>query len=331
MWGVAGYGAGTLTLTPKEQAPMETDLDLAMGAVGARGVLVQAPAEGGLELAAKSDALLVRTSSERLGDGMSLAASQADVSRLRLGLEGTFRGIATQGGGRFEPGFALGVRHDGGDAERGFGADIGAGLAWTDPSRGVKAELRARGLLTHEAGGFRERGFTGAFAWDPAPSTERGPSLTLRQTVGAPASGGMDALLGPESARVLGAEDGDELERRTLEAKLGYGFAAFGERFTSTPSLGLSLTDTHRETVLGLRLGEARTAGLVFGLDVEGARRESAAGDDGPEHRLGLGFGWRLEGAGAERFTIRFEGVRVDAANDGGPEHRLGVNLTARW
>ena len=315
-------------------APIETDLDLAMGAVGARGVLVKAPAEGGLELAAKSDALVVRTSSDRvLEDGMSLDASEADVTRLRLGLEGTFRGIATQGGGRFEPGFELGVRHDGGDAERGFGADIGAGLAWTDPSRGIEAELRVRGLLTHEAGGFRERGFAGAFAWDPTPSTERGPSLALRQTVGAPAAGGMDALLGPESARVLGAadDDGDALEGRTLEAKLGYGFAAFGERFTSTPSLGLSLTDTHRETVLGWRLGEARTRGLVFGLDVEGARGGSAAGDDGREHRLGLGFGWRLEGAGPERFALRFEGVRVDAANDGGPEHRLGVNLTATW
>ena len=334
VWGVAGYGAGTLTLTPEAHEPMETDLDLAMGAVGARGVLVKAPAEGGLELAAKSDALVVRTSSEEVReDGMSLEASEADVTRLRLGLEGTFRGIATQGGGRFEPGFELGVRHDGGDAERGFGADIGAGLAWTDPSRGIEAELRARGLLTHEAGGFRERGFAGAFAWDPAPSTERGPSFALRQTVGASASGGMDALLGPESARVLGAadDDGDELERRALEAKLGYGFAAFGERFTSTPSLGLSLTDTHRETVLGLRLAEARTGGLVFGLDVEGARRESAAGDDEPEHRLGLGFGWRLEGAGPERFALRFEGVRVDAANADGPEHRLGVKLTARW
>ena len=294
-WGVVGLSSGTLTLTPEAQSPMETDLNLAMGAVGGRAVLVKARAEGGLELAAKSDALLVRTSSDEVReDGMSLAASEADVTRLRLGLEGSWRGLATAGDGRFEPGFELGVRHDGGDAETGFGADIGAQLAWTDPSLGVKAELAARGLLTHEADGFRERGFAGALAWDPDPSTERGPSLTLSQTLGASATGGMEALLRPQSVGVLdaAADHDNAFERRTLDATLGYGFALFDGRFTGTPSLGLALTDTHRETVLG----------------------------------------WRLEGTRSERFEVRFEGARVDAKNGTEPpEHRVGVKLTARW
>ncbi|MDE0459321.1 MAG: hypothetical protein OXI15_18645 [Chromatiales bacterium] len=59
-------------------------------------------------------------------------------------------------------------------------------------------------------------------------------------------------------------------ERRALEAKLGYGFALFGGGWTGTPELGLGLADTERETVLGWRLAEARSSGLVFGLDVEG-------------------------------------------------------------
>ena len=57
MWGVAGYGAGMLTLTPEGMAPIETDMDLAMGALGGRRVLVKPPAEGGLELSVESDAL----------------------------------------------------------------------------------------------------------------------------------------------------------------------------------------------------------------------------------------------------------------------------------
>ena len=64
----------------------------------------------------------------------------------------------------------VGMRHDGGDAETGFGVDIGAGLAWTDPASGMKAKVDARGLLTHEANGFRERGIAGSLARDPAPS-----------------------------------------------------------------------------------------------------------------------------------------------------------------
>lgn len=69
----------------------------------------------------------------------------------------------------------------------------------------------------------------------------------------------------------------------------------------------------------------------MFGVEVEGARRERVAGDAAPEHRLGLGFGWRLEGSGRERFELRFEGARLDAANDDAPEHRLGVRMTAHW
>ena len=50
VWGVAGYGEGTLTLTPEGQAAIGTAMDLKMGAVGVRGVAVEAPAEGGVEL-----------------------------------------------------------------------------------------------------------------------------------------------------------------------------------------------------------------------------------------------------------------------------------------
>ena len=46
------------------------------------------------------------------------------------------------------------MRHDGGDAETSFGADIGAGLAWTVPRYGLRMELRGRGLLAHESRGL---------------------------------------------------------------------------------------------------------------------------------------------------------------------------------
>ena len=291
VWGVAGYGAGTLTLTPKDATPFETDMDLAMAAVGGRSVVVEPPADGGLELAVKSDALVVRTTSEEVhGSGGRLEASDAGVTRVRLGLEGTWLGIGTQGGGSFAPSLEVGVRHDGGDAETGFGADIGAGVAWTDPSRGLKAVLAVRGLLTHEEGSFRERGFAGSLSWDPAPSSERGPSLTLSQTVGAQASGGMDALFRPETGLVPGTanDDGDELRQRRLEAKLGYGLAVFEGRYTGTPELGLGLSGARRDVIVGWRLSEPRNAGLVFGLAVEGARNESAGGDGEPEHRIGV-------------------------------------------
>ncbi len=333
VWGVAGYGAGTLRLTPEGQASIETDIDLAMGALGLRGVVVEASPEGGPELAVTSDALGGWTTSapvRGVTDGWgSLAASEADVTRLRLGLEGAWHGLAL-GTGSLVPRLEVGMRHDGGDAETGVGLDVGGGFGWSSLVSGLQAEVSGRGLLTHESAGFRDRGFAGSLAWDPAPGTDRGPSLTLSRTMGGSAAGGVETLLRPDTARALGAANEDDLGQRRLEAELGYGFEVLGGGWTGTPELGLGWSETVRETTLGWRLAESRRAGLVFGLDIEGARRESVAGDAAPEHRLGLGFGWRLEGAAHERFELQFEGTRREPANDDG-ETRLGVNLTARW
>ncbi|MDE0201872.1 MAG: hypothetical protein OXK73_05490 [Rhodospirillaceae bacterium] len=326
LWGVVGYGTGSLTLTPADQAPIETDMGLTMAALGLRSVLTEAPPEGGLELSVTSDALAVRTTSDEVrGSGGNLAASEAEVTRLRLGLEGTWRGLGT-----LVPTLEVGARHDGGDAETGFGADIGGRLVWSDPALGIEAELAARGLLTHEDGSLSERGFAGALAWDPSPDSELGAKLTLRHAVGAQASGGMDALLRPETTRVLEAANDDGPDRRRLEARLGYGFALFGGGWMGVPEVGLGLTETGREYIHAWRLLETRDAGLVFGLDVEGARWESAVDETEPEHRVGLGLGWELVGARREDLELRFEASRLLPANDN-PESRIGVKLTARW
>ena len=123
--------------------------------------------------------------------------------RLRLGLEGSWRGIAL-GGGALTPRLEAGGRHDGGDAETGFGLDLGGGLAWAHPASGISADLSGRGLLTHEAGGFRDRGLSGSFAWDPGQGSGRGPKLALTQTLGA--AGGMDALLEPRDPGRAGGQ-----------------------------------------------------------------------------------------------------------------------------
>ena len=292
VWGSAGYGVGTLTLTPDGKSTYEADMDLAMAAAGLRGVVVEAPDEGGPELAVKTDAMAVRTSSEATEDsaGSKLAAAEADVTRLRLGLEGTWRGLEI-GTGTLVPRLEIGVRHDGGDAETGFGLDLGGGLAWSDPGTGLRAEVSGRGLLTHESAGFRERGIAGSFGWDPTPGSDRGPSLTLSQTMGLLAQGGADALLGRTTLAGLAANDnGDELERRRLEVKLGYGFGAFGDRFTATPEVGFGMSEGHRDYSLAWRFVRDRRRGDIGSLEfsLEATRRESANDDAEPEHGVGL-------------------------------------------
>ena len=290
VWGVAGYGTGELVLTPEEQAPIETDMDLRMAAAGLRGVLMAAPANDGFELAVTSNGLIVSTSANEVGGSAGrLAASEVDVTRLRVGLEGSWHRLDA-GGGSFIPSFEIGVRQDGGDAETGLGVDAGVGLAWADPTSGVTAELRARGLLTHEEEGFRERGLAGTLAWDPDPESDRGPALSLSQTVGTSASGGIEALFRPGRAGALGTADDNrgEPDRRHLEAKLGYGFALFDGRFTMTPEAGFGVSDAGRDFILGWRLSREGVGVGSLELAFEARRRESANDNACYEHTAGF-------------------------------------------
>ena len=282
VWGAAGYGAGTLTLEPEGGTPMKADLSLALAAAGGRGELLEAPGDaGGRALALVGDAMFVRTESERT---TGLAAASADVTRLRLALDGSWR-FVLEGGPSLTPSLELGVRHDGGDAETGFGVDIGGGLAFADPKRGLIFDVSARTLAAHEAPGFRELGITAALSFDPLPSTDRGLTMSLRQTLGAASAGGADALMRRETLAGLGAND--DSDARRLELTAGYGIAMFDGRFTGTPELGVGLSDAGRDYRLGWRLGPGSGGGTSFELGLEAERRERA-NDDEAEHKAGF-------------------------------------------
>ena len=293
VWGAAGYGAGSLTLTPDGQDAIRTDLDLWLVAAGLRGALVDGGA-GGFTLAAKTDALAVETSTAAVAGG--LAASRAGVTRLRLALEGTLA-VRLADGSVLTPSLELGVRHDGGDAETGFGADVGAGLAWRDERRGISAALRARGLLVHEALDLQEVGLSGSLGWQPVAG-DRGPSLSLTQSLGGASAGGADALLqrgtlgGLAATPGLDSATGDPGSQR-LEARFDYGFGVFGGRYTWSPGIGVGLLDGGRDYRVGWRLVRAgRQSGVVGGalaLSFEATRRERPAADGAPpEHAVGV-------------------------------------------
>ena len=287
VWGVAGYGEGRLTLTPEGQAPIETDLDLAMAAAGLRSVLAEPPETGGIELALKSDALGVRTSTAK---ARGLEAEETEVTRLRLGLEGS-RPLPFADGSSLTPSVEIGARHDGGDAETGFGVEISGGLTWSDPRNGLSAELRGHGLLSHAAEGFGERGVSGTLSWDPTPVSERGLDITMSQTVGAQSASGLDALFERGTLAGLAAGgiggDGDTLAQRGFEIRLGYGLAAFGDRFTSRPELGFGVSNGKRDYRVGWRLMREGQYGGSFGLSLGASLREGANDNANPEHAIG--------------------------------------------
>ena len=76
------------------------------------------------------------------------------------------------------------------------------------------------------------------------------------------------------------------MDRRRLDLRAGYGFAAAGDGFTMTPEFGLGLSEAGRDYTLGWRLTQRAPASFELGL--EATRRESADHDHNPEHDLGL-------------------------------------------
>ena len=295
-WGAAGYGQGDLEVTPKQPgtgkdgAVIKTDLNLWLLAGGLRGTLLDGGNDG-LTLTGTTDAMAVWTTSEQV---TGLEAAQATVTRLRLGLEAQRPfplGKPESGSGAtLTPSLEVGLRHDGGDAETGFGMDLGGGIVLSHPERGLEAELRGRGLLSHAAEGFRDRGFSGSLSWRQKPDSDLGAALSLTQTTGGFSSGGADALLSRVTMENLEANDtsGNNNLNQRLELRFSYGFPAFGDRFTLTPELGLGLYDSGRDYRVGgsLTRPDDGESGESFAFSLDVTRRENA--NTAPDHGVQL-------------------------------------------
>ena len=150
-------------MTPKltsgqDGATLTTDLNLWLAAAGLRGTLLDGGTDG-ITLTGKTDVMAVGTSSAQVtGADGNLAAADATVTRLRLGLETErpFSSGSPEADSRamLTLSLELGLRYDGGNAETGFGLDLGGGITLSLPARGRQAEVRGRGPAHPRSGGF---------------------------------------------------------------------------------------------------------------------------------------------------------------------------------
>ena len=254
LWGLVGYGTGDLTLTPEGARPIETDIELRMGALGLRGMLLDAAQSNGVGLSVKSDAMWLRTQSETV-EGME--GTEADVSRLRLALEGS-RAMALASGATFTPSAEFGVRYDGGDAETGTGLEAGAGVRYA--SGALSIEGAVRGVLAHRQSGYEEWVASGSIRLAPETSG-RGLSLTVAPAWGS-VSNGARRLWSARYASEIAAHDATETGLR-LDAEMGYGLRAPAGIGVASPYTALSLSYGGVHTVrLGTRWNVSPGANL---------------------------------------------------------------------
>ena len=286
VWGVGGFGAGALTLTPQGDAPIETDIGLGVIAAGARGMLVTAAS--GFDLALETDAFWVRATSEA---ALGLLETDAVVTRLRLGLESTYA-MGLSNGSTLTPKLDIGLRHDDGDAETGLGVDFGAGLAWWAPARVLFVELQARSILVHQAEGLRDWSVSGLVRYDPNPVSDRGLSASLKSSLGSAALGGVDPLLGRDA--LAGLASSGAVYGGRLAAEAAYGFPILSGRLTGAPWAGMEMRDRGHDYRVGYRISPARQSGSDMQFGIEGTRRQNGNGNAEAEHAIGLrlALGW---------------------------------------
>ena len=287
LWAVAGYGWGQLFLKPDGEDGMEEEYKpsttLAMGAIGMDGLLRDGGSKG-ITLKSTADVLTVKTTSAEV-DGLD--SSEGSLSRLRLGVEAV-RPFPLANGSSLLPSMELGIRQDGGDAETGFGMDLGAGILWQAPGHGISGELKGHTLLTHAEEEFQDQGLALSFSWEPNPSN-RGPSLSIGHTMGAAPSEGMDALLHPTTMEGL---DATPNSGQRFEAEVAYGFPTHNDRLTITPAVEMAFSSTSRNYNLlwSVAPHAHQTQGQPWELSLAGERHEQLSSTAPPDHSLKLTF-----------------------------------------
>lgn len=269
-WGILGHGRGELTLTTAGGSPAETDIEMNMAALGARGVLLPAVSKGDFELAVRSDALMTWTSSD---ETESLAEVEAETSRLRLALEAS-REFGLASGASLTPSIEVGLRYDGGDAETGGGVEVGGGLRYA--GSGFTVQVSARGLLAHADSDYEEWGVSGSVRLAPGEGG-RGLSMRLGSSWGAPAGGAEQLWSGRSAAGLPGNGEFDPGAR--LDAEVGYGLDGMGGLLT--PYGGVSVS----EAMQSYRAGGRFRLGRRLSMSLEGERRE---GVNDVDHGLAL-------------------------------------------
>ena len=280
VWGLFGAGWGDLQLRD-EAGKVKTDLEMLLGAVGARQEVLTWRQ---IDVALKADAFLTELEA---GSDDRLPETAGDAQRLRLIVEGRTAWALSEDS-HLTPVFEVGGRWDGGKAETGVGAEMGGGLEYAHTKLGLGIEARGRYLLAHQKSAFDEWGASLTLRLDPG-ADKRGLWLALAPVWGAEASQVEQMWGSADVLRANGEADTPPgFSPAQVEFDVGYGMVTHEGLGLLTTYGGLSMLGPESH---GVRLGGRLALGEWVDLSVEGERTTQGGA---AEHQVALygHLGW---------------------------------------
>ena len=273
IWGVAGMGSGELDTTVVGADNHSSDLSANVAMVGVRQHLTSA---GRLSLDLRGDAAMANIETD---DGTNAADGlMAEVTRLRLGLEGSFTSDTGQGG-TVTPFGQVNLRSDGGDGDTGTGVEISGGVRLA--SNAFTLEARGRTLVMHSVDDYSENGFSLMATLNPSQSAT-GVSVKFAPRWGADAQG-MNVLWDDSTNplqsydHLVGINDGSSM---SLQTQVGYGMLMANERLLVTPFVDVDVSDaSRRQVLLGANLSKVQMSKANLAVQFALGRVEERSGD----------------------------------------------------
>ena len=272
VWGIGGLGRGQVDVKePGRSHDFEADFRMFSG--GVRTVLSR---RGSNEVGLRADAFWAQLGTEASED---IAKVRGEAHRARLMLEwvhtkqlsaGRSLSLKVEAGGRF----------DGGDAERGSGAETGFRLGYLDANSGLDVAMYGRVLVVH-ASDYRDWGLGVQASWDPGEK-QRGFRVSVTSTRGQDGGGrttlwnNANTVARPPGMGAMGMSSQSRMESEVAYASM----RVLGLPGLLTSYSRLRLAGQGRELALGTAwsLPPRSQLALPLMLELEAMRRENRTG-----------------------------------------------------
>ncbi len=268
-WATAGYGSGEVEVNPAGSEAASSDVSLWTVGAGGGG---QVWSEGDSDIRLKAEVMSTEMTVDENDEMPESLTVNATLFRVAMQASRTEH---LAGGGSRSPSLSLGVRHDGGDGNTGTGAEVGGSVRYDNPHSRVSASASVNLLVGRSD--YEEWGISGMVQLSPGADGQ-GLSFILRPGYGgnAETSVGDTSRIWSQSMRDAADTTQNFDPQGRLEARLGYGLSASGERGgLLTPWGGMNLQEDARR----YRVGLDWTSGGPLTMRLHGERREQTNSD----------------------------------------------------